>query len=303
MAGLRRQNKAVGYTLGIIASVCYGLNPFFAIPQYAQGMTTESVLIYRYLFAVALTAIVMLLRRESFRLTLRQVFLLAGMGVLFGLSSLTLFLSYNYLDSGIASTILFTYPLFVALLMAAFFHERLRLHKVVALFLAFIGISLLYHGEGGTTLHPIGVLLVIASSLSYAFYIIGVNKGGLHALSSYQLTFYAMLFGLLFFLVILVVRGQALQPLSTPMLWLDSLGLGLFPTFMSMVFIAQSIRIVGETPAAILGALEPLTALAVSVMVFGGVLTATNCVGILLVLLAVLLTTTGGLVRRCMRHR
>ncbi len=287
------QSKTYGYVSGIIASAAYGLNPLFAIPQYAQGMNAESVLFYRYSFAALMIALVMVIRKESFKLTFRQLCALVVMGTLFGVSSLGLFWAYNYIDSGIASTILFTYPIFVAVIMAALFHERISWMKRAALGLAFIGIALLYQGDGGVALSTIGVAFTLLSSITYAFYIIGVNKLGLSDLSSYKLTFYAMFFGIFSFVASMLLSGQPLMPLNTVSLWLNSIGIALFPTFIAMVFIAQSIRIIGETPAAILGALEPLTALCVSVTVLGGTITPHNMIGICLIVGAVLLTTIG----------
>ena len=104
------------------------------------------------------------------------------MGLLVALSSLTLFLSYNYMAAGIASTLLFVYPIMVALIMAMVFKEKLALQTIVCMLLALGGIGLLYKSEDGSTLSLIGTLLVFASSLSYAIYIVGINQTSLKKL-------------------------------------------------------------------------------------------------------------------------
>ena len=73
------------------------------------------------------------------------------MGLLVALSSLTLFLSYNYMAAGIASTLLFVYPIMVALIMAMVFKEKLALQTIVCMLLALGGIGLLYKSEDGST--------------------------------------------------------------------------------------------------------------------------------------------------------
>ena len=143
------QVKLKGYAYGVIASVSYGLNPLFALPLYASGLLVDSVLFYRYAFAVLFLAVVMKLNGQSFALKRHEILPLAVMGLLFSFSSLFLFESFNYMDAGIASTILFMYPVLVAVIMAVFFKERLSLVKVASIATAFVGITFLYEGEGG----------------------------------------------------------------------------------------------------------------------------------------------------------
>ena len=137
-----------------------------------------------------------------------------------------------------------------------------------------------------------GVCLVLMSSLTYALYIVGVNRSSLKEMPGLKLTFYAILFGSLVYIVRLR-GGMDLQWLTGGTQWMNALGLALFPSLISMVTIAKAIRNIGATPAAILGALEPLTALFVGVMVFHERLTGGNVVGILLILFAVTLIVVG----------
>ena len=264
--------KVKGYAYGVIASVSYGLNPLFALPLYASGIRVDSVLFYRYVFALLFLAVMMKMSGQSFALKRNEILPVAVMGLLFSFSSLFLFQSFNYMDAGIASTILFMYPVLVAVIMAVFFKERLSVVKIASIATAFVGISMLYKGEGGATLSMTGVCLVLMPGL--------------------KLTFYAILFGSLVYIVRLR-GGMDLQWLTEGTQWMNALGLALFPSLISMVTIAKAIRNIGATPAAILGALEPLTALFVGVMVFHERLTGGNVVGILLILFAVTLIVVG----------
>ena len=90
-------------------------------------MSVDSVLFFRYLFAVPMVAIMLKSRGRSFAVSRKEVWPLLLVGVFFVLSSITLFRSYHYMDSGIASTILFVYPVMVALIMAIFFKEKIAL--------------------------------------------------------------------------------------------------------------------------------------------------------------------------------
>ena len=84
-----------------------------------------------------------------------------------------------------------------------------------------------------------------------------------------------------------------LQAIPTPGLWINAVSLALFPTIVSLVTMAAAIRAIGSTPTAILGALEPLTALFFGVVVFGERLTPRIVLGVVLILVAVTLIIAG----------
>lgn len=281
-----------GIAYGVIAAACYGLNPLFTLPLYHAGIGSDSVLFYRYGFATLFLGLLMLFRKESFSISRKEFLPLFMLGVIFALSSLTLFLSYNFMDAGIASTILFIYPLLVALIMAIFFKEKITLLTLTSITLAFVGISMLYKGDGGTTLSSMGVLLVFLSSLTYAIYIVAVNRSILKHISPNRLTFYALLFGWLVFFVRLDF-GVGLQLIREPLLWVNPIGLAFFPTIISLVAMTRSIHYIGSTPAAILGALEPITALLIGVWVFDERLTLKIVIGIMFILVGVILIVSG----------
>ena len=288
--------KSKGTLCGIVAAVSYGMNPLGALSLYRAGINTNSVLFYRYALAAVLLAALLLVQKTSLRITRREFSVLGLLGVMFAVSSLTLFMSFHYMDAGIASTLLFVYPVMVAVIMAIFFRERISLVTVLSISLALCGIALLYRGEGGAVLntagvvlvmassltlfmsfhymdagiastllfvYPVmvavimaiffrerislvtvlsislalcgiallyrgeggavlntaGVVLVMASSLSYALYIVVVNRASLN-MSSVKLTFYVLLFGVAaIVLYSLCCPDQPLQLLSTPSMW------------------------------------------------------------------------------------
>ena len=201
-------SKAKGYLLGAVAAASYGMNPLFALPLYKAGMNPDSVLFYRYLFAIPLLGIMLKARGRNFRLERRQVFPLIVMGLLVAISSLTLFESYNYMDVGIASTLLFVYPIMVTLIMAFVYKEKLTWQLALCMVLALSGIGLLYKGGDGATLSLVGTAFVFASSLSYAIYIVGVNQGSLKEVATLKVTFYVLLFGVSLFVVRLWNSGE-----------------------------------------------------------------------------------------------
>ena len=285
--------KAKGYILGSIAAASYGMNPLFALPLYKAGMDPDSVLFFRCLFAIPLLGIMIKARGRSFKIQRKETFPLIIMGLLVALSSLTLFLSYNYMAAGIASTLLFVYPIMVALIMAMVFKEKLALQTIVCMLLALGGIGLLYKSEDGSTLSLIGTLLVFASSLSYAIYIVGINQTSLKNVATLKVTFYVLLFGLSLFVARLLYSGV----LNTPdqwYLWANLLALAVFPTAISFLCTTGAIQYIGSTPTAILGALEPVTAIFFGIAVFGESLTVRESFGLVMIIVAVTFVIAGG---------
>ena len=285
--------KAKGYILGSIAAASYGMNPLFALPLYKAGMDPDSVLFFRYLFAIPLLGIMIKARGRSFKIQRKETFPLIIMGLLVALSSLTLFLSYNYMAAGIASTLLFVYPIMVALIMAMVFKEKLALQTIVCMLLALGGIGLLYKSEDGSTLSLIGTLLVFASSLSYAIYIVGINQTSLKNVATLKVTCYVLLFGLSLFVARLLYSGV----LNTPdqwYLWANLLALAVFPTAISFLCTTGAIQYIGSTPTAILGALEPVTAIFFGIAVFGESLTVRESFGLVMIIVAVTFVIAGG---------
>lgn len=278
--------------LGIISAVFYGLNPLFALPLYEEGMNPDSVLFYRYGFAVVLLAVLLKLQRQSFSLSRKEIVPIAVMGLLFSASSLFLYLSFMYMDAGLACTILFVYPILVALIMFLFFHERLSFVGILCILLALTGILLLYRGDGDGGVSTTGVILVLFSSLSYAIYIVGVNKSSLKGLHTGKLTLFALLFGI----VIYVVRLDfltSLQPVPSVAAGIRLFSMAFFPTIVSLVCMTAAVHRIGSTVTAVLGALEPVTALVIGVLLFDETITPRITAGVILVIGAVTLIVLG----------
>lgn len=287
------KRRTIGLLNGTIAAASYGTNPLFALPLYAGGIGVNSVLFYRYAFAVLIYGLwLKFVKRTALKITFKEGIALFILGLFFSLSSLTLFEAFKYIEAGIACTILFIYPVLVAIIMMIFFKEKITKTVVFSILLTSVGIGLLYNGKSGITLNLHGVALVLSSALFYAIYIVAVkNVKIIKHIKADKLSFYVMLFGLAVYIYNLKFCTQ-LQILDRPFLWLCTIGLSLFPTIISLETITVSIKLVGSTTTAILGALEPLTAIFFGVVFFHEQLTFRICIGVALILFGVLLIIT-----------
>ena len=283
------RNKVKGFMAGIIAAICYGTNPLGTLELYHDGFSSGAVLIYRYLLAVAMFAIVMVARRESFAIKWGHAIRLAFLGCFFSLSSCTLYVSFHYMAAGIASTLLFVYPIMTAVLMTAFFHEKVTWTTTIAILLAVSGVGMLYQGDGNEKLSTTGFALVMVSSLLYALYIISVNQWKSNPMSSVKFTFWVLVFGMVAMVIFTMISGESFQLLHTPKQWLCAAQLALLPTVLSLFLMTISINHIGSTPAAIMGALEPVTAVIIGVFVFGESFSLQLGIGIVAILAGVTL--------------
>ncbi|MCF0190935.1 MAG: EamA family transporter [Marinilabiliaceae bacterium] len=272
---VREKNFTRGIILGALSAACYGVNPT-ALYLYQSGFSPMVVLMYRYLFAALFITLLLLVRREQFKCTKSEFWRLILMGIIFSLSSLTLFVSYQYIPVSIASTLLFCYPAFVAIVMAIAYKEKISKLQSVGMIMVCLGIILLnIKPEEGDAIDftkmLFGICLVILSSLLYAIYIVATQQDKiLSRVSSARLSFYSIVVGSILYSIAVLTNifNYSTICLSSDRDWLCAISLGLFPTLISITLLAKSIHDVGPTIAAILGAFEPITAVAIGMILF-----------------------------------
>lgn len=285
-----------GYLAGIITGVTYGMNPLFAMPVLSAGVSVETVLFVRYAVAVLVLGMVILSTHKSFAVSRVQLGWLAMLGVLFSCSSLFLFLAYNYIPSGIATTIIFLYPTLVALIMV-FLKVFPTWQTWVSIVVTFIAILFLCNYDSSQPVRYEGIILAFLSALSYAFFIVLINrKRCLRELSNDVLTFYALITGCIVFGLIAFVGNHSgkislLNDFNTicahSSLWLNLILLAVIPTVISTATLAASTKIIGATKASVMGVFEPLTAILIGTLVFGEKMSWNIVIGIVLSIFAI----------------
>ena len=283
------RNTIIGFAAGVLAGVSYGLNPLFGKPLLEGGVPVLSMLFFRYAISVAILGVWMLFRHESFRVNARELRLLIVLGCLFASSSVFLFESYRFIPSGLATTFVYLYPVFVALIMVCL-HVYPQWQVWVSIVATIVGVVLLSWPSAGAGIRWQGILLAAMSALSYAVYLVIVNRSKqIRHISEHQLTFYALVVGATAFLAYLLVDGTpVLQGIDSATQVLNLVGLAVFPTMMAMLTIAISTRMIGPTKTSVLGAFEPVTAILVGTLVFSEPLTPNIVAGIVICIAAVL---------------
>ena len=282
------RNAIIGYPAGIITGITYGLNPLFAVPLMNNGASIESILFFRYTFAVVLLAAFLILTRQSFRITARQAGVLLALGLLYTSSSIFLFEAYNYIASGLATTLIFLYPVLVAVIMV-FLRVVPSWPVWLSIAATFGGVIIMTQGSGGDSLNPIGIVLSLGSALVYALFIVIINRSkAIAQISNTLLTFYSLTVGAIVFLGKISFSEVPISAgITTGGDWLNIAGLALLPTIVSTATLAIATRNIGATKASVLGVFEPITAILIGTLMFGEPLTTNILLGIGIAIVAV----------------
>ena len=289
---MKNESKVLtGIAAGLLAAVCYGFIPFFTLP-IKKGLPCDflsdpSILFYRFGLASLVVGLVMLIRRKSFKVSRGELVTLIYLAFISDGSALFLIDSYNYMSSGVATTLHFMYPVVTALIMIVFYHEARKLSTCLAILMAVGGVAVLsWDSSGDTSIE--GVAIALISAVCYALYIIRVNRSRAAEMDGTKLVFYVMFIGTLIFGAEALRQGSFAW-ISTPLQCIDLSSLALICTVVTNICLVVSVKRIGSTMTAVIGALEPLTAVIVGCLVFGEPFTWQVMSGILLIISAVLI--------------
>lgn len=297
-------NKFKGFLYGIVASSTFGLLPLFTLPVMGEGLTTFSILSYRMLFASILVAVLMLIGRVSFATNLKELRWFAVLGFLYYGSAALLFQAYGGMASGLATTLHFMYPVSVTIIMALVYKQRPSVVTICAIILSLVGVALLCLRESSTGVSSLlSVFLVLLSGVCYAVYLVLVSTvKRINQQNSQKLTFYVLMFSGAFFMLS-TLQGGGLQIIPSASAGINLLLMATLPTLLSNLALVCSVKNIGSTLTSVLGAMEPLTAIIVGILVFDESLRGLMVVGIILILVSVSLIVLSPLLDKRIAER
>ncbi len=298
MSTSTKKLSSQGLILGLTAAVCYGFIPLFTKdlqhPSEGLALSSATILFYRFGIASIVIAGIMLFQRISFRITFPEFLRLTLLAFLSDGAALFLIAGYSYMPSGVATTLHFMYPVFTALTMMLFFHEPRRMSTVLAITMAVAGLFVLsWTGQGEVAL--LGVVLEIISALCFALYLIRVNRSKISNMPPTKLTFYVMMLGALIFAATIIYERSEIEMathfavLPSTRGWLNLIALSLVCTVITNLALVHAIKMIGPTITAVLGVLEPVTAILLGIIFMGESLTSPIVLGIMLIISAVLI--------------
>ena len=276
-----------GYLCAFISAFTYGLIPLFMIPiKKAESFSVDATLFYRFLIASGAILLFLCYQKQRLRIGLREGLIMSILGLLYALSAEFLFLAYDHLSPGIASTIFFSYPIIVALVLVLFYKEKITFPTILSLLLVVAGVGVLSIKEG-STINYVGLGISLLGALVYALYILIINKVRIEA-SGVKISFYSMLFSSLYFWVKTLILGESIAIPSLSLVG-DIALFAIITTSLSLVALVYAVRYIGSTPTVIMGAFEPIVAVLISVGLFGEALTSSLIIGGMVIIAGVLI--------------
>lgn len=281
-----------GVVNGIISGVSFGMIPLFSIPVIAAGMDNVSILVYRFLFGSAAMLAILLLRKTNMRVSLSELLRIVLLAIFYITTALATLECYKYLSSGIATALVYTDPIWCALIGLAFLGDKFSIKLTSSILLASLGVMMMtgvFSGDG--TFSMIGLLLGLASGLAYGIYLILVPRLKVKHIASLKLTFYVFFTGMWLLIAYSLMTNGGVEEVPDSSCWLELALLGLIPTAISNICVTVSLKLIDSTIVAILGAFEPLTAMVVGVVILGEPLGFIGVVGGMLILVAVAILT------------
>ena len=284
--------QTLGLINGIISGISFGLIPLFSIPVIAAGMGNVSILVYRFFFGSLAMLGMLLLKKTDLRVSLSELCRIAILSLFYIGTALATLECYHYLSSGIATALVYTDPIWCAIIGLIFLGDRFSLKLTSSCLFATLGVMMMtgVFTEDGT-FSALGLFWGLLSGLSYALYLIFVPRLRLKRIPSLKLTFYVFFIGMLILAAYAILKEGNIEIVTNPTCWTNLTLLGLIPTALSNICVTMSLRLVDSTIVAILGAFEPLTAMVIGILILGDSWSIMSLGGTFLILLAVAMLT------------
>ena len=275
-----------GYIYTALSAIIFGLMPLLTKIIIARGATSLTIPFFRVLYVTIVLFFVLKIKKIDFHLEKRDL-LSVMLTSIFG-SGLTIIIlneSYNYVDTGIATSLHFLYPLFVAILCCFFYGEKIKKKQIISLSFAVVGI-ICFMSKGNGSLF--GYLLAIASGLTYAFYLVKMDKTGLVKMNAFKLSFYLALFTTIEIFTMNLYMQEVVFKMDA-IAYVLLLVLALSSSFLATVLLQKGVLLLGSTRASFICLLEPVTSMIVGILWLNEALTFNKGLGGLAIIISLII--------------
>lgn len=275
-----------GYIYTALSAIIFGLMPLLTKIIIARGATSLTIAFFRVFYVTIVLFFILKIKKIDLHLEKRDwlsVILTSVFGS--GLTIIILNESYNYVDTGIATSLHFLYPLFVAILCCFFYGEKIKKKQIISLSFALVGI-ICFMSKGNGSLF--GYFLAIASGLTYAFYLVKMDKTGLVKMNALKLSFYLALFTTIEIFTINLFMQDVVFKMDAIAYGL-LLVLALSSSFLATVLLQKGVLLLGSTRASFICLLEPVTSMIVGILFLGEALTLNKGLGGLAIIISLII--------------
>ncbi len=282
---MTKSRELSGMICAVLSAVLFGTMPLMAKIAFSMGSNAYTVASGRFFTGALFSGLFLLIRGGSgFRISKEQLRNIAVLSVVYSAVPCLLYGSYQFIGSGLATTLHFTYPVIVMLLSALLFHSKVSHKSILCIIVCILGILCLYQPGGGNDFR--GVLLAAVSGVVYAVYVEGVEKSGLKKLPVMTFIFWLSLFSAVEVTAFSAFTHKLILDLPLQ-IWIPYCGLGMIAMVIAAPLFQLGIVRCGAVKSSMLSTTEPVIGVLVGALVFNEILTVRSTVGIMLILLAV----------------
>lgn len=274
----------------LISAFIYGLAPILAKVTYAGGANGITLTFLRGSLCVPLLYIMMKADGKSLKLSRSEFKRVLVLGIFGGaLPIVLLYLSYNYISIGLATTLHFIYPLVIVIVSSLLFHEKMTKIRLIAVIFVTVGIFLFVDISSASD--KLGIVLALLSGIFYSFYVIYMERSGLENMDYVKLTFYIMVIMSLTTLIFgVLVHGISFD--LSPKAWVYAVLISFMITLFAMPLFQAGVRYEGASTAGIMSTFEPITSVALGAMFLGEIVGLPQLLGGLMIIAGVILAET-----------
>lgn len=280
-------NFIKGIIFTIISAFVFGFTPILAKITYAGGNNAITLTFLRALLGLPFLYIGMRKNKTVLKITKDEFFkfiLLSFLGI--GITTTSLYSSYNYISVGMATTLHFIYPCVVYFICILFFKEKITKKKLTALVFSSFGIIMLIDKVSyGNT---VGIFLATLSGITYGLFLVYLDKSGFKHMDAFKCTFYISLFNIVGLFVFGKFTGNLTFALDLSA-WLITILISFLTSIFGNAFLQLGVKYCGATTASILCTFEPITSVVLGIIFLSEHITVFKFLGCIFIIIAVIL--------------
>lgn len=289
-------NFIKGIIFTIISAFVFGFTPILAKITYSGGNNAITLTFLRALLGLPFLYIGMRKNKTSIKISKSEFFkfiLLSFLGI--GITTISLYESYNYISVGMATTLHFVYPSVVYFICILFFKEKITLKKLLALFFSTIGIVMLVDKMVGGSMF--GIFLATLSGVTYGLFLVYLDKSIFKHMDPFKCTFFISLFNVVGIFFFGRITGNLTFGL-TYSAWLITILISFLTSVFGNAFLQLGVKYCGATTVSILCTFEPITSVVLGIFFLNESLTILKFLGCFCIILAVILLSINNKTRK-----
>ncbi len=278
------EKQHIGIVLILVSAISFGTMAIFATYAYQTGISTYSLLFYRFMLAALIMLPIALIQKRTFPRGKDLAVLVAMVGVGYAGQSFSYFTALTLIPAPLVAILLYLYPVIVAVLSVFFLDEKLTMNKLGALFLAITGTVLVIGFEANGNAK--GIFWGVSAAVIYAVYNIAgakvMARNDVFTASLVVIASAGCTYGLV------NVRTGLFIPHTLPAI-LTIAAIALICTVIAIFTYFYGIKYAGAVNASMLSTFEPVTTTVLAAIVFGQHIRWGQISGVALILFAALI--------------